>query len=99
MFALIIGLNSYSHVLNVKRAVAEANSFESFLINEVKVRKDRIINLHDAEATRKRIVGAFRALWECEAIQRDDTIVIFHAGHGCEMSPPKDWETSRQNKI
>ena len=100
MFALIIGIDAYSHVVpKLKGAVADADRFESFLINQLKLQKDRVITLRNTEATRESIVDAFRALWECEAIQRDDPIVIFYAGHGCEMSPPKDWETGGQETI
>lgn len=52
----------------------------------------QIRNLHDVEATRAAIIGAFYDLRNDSRIQNGDPILIYFAGHGGECDAPIDWE-------
>ena len=99
MFALIIGIDAYLHAPKLKGAVADADRLQSFLITQVGAKTDRIITLRNENATREAIVRAFHNLWECLSIQHEDPVLIFYAGHGCEMPRPKGWETGGNEMI
>jgi len=99
LFALIIGIDNYPHITKLKGAVADANRFQSFLQDQVKVENNRIINLRDDQATREKIEEAFCSLWEKECIKYDDPIVIYFAGHGCKIPRPPHWEAGGRNEI
>ncbi|KAG9123527.1 hypothetical protein FRC07_014827 [Ceratobasidium sp. 392] len=42
------------------------------------------------------IIRAFRNLRNDTRIEKDDAILIFYAGHGCEIKAPEVWETDSQ---
>jgi len=79
-------------------AVRDADEVQNFLISEVGVAKDRIVNLRNEEATREAMMSAIRNLAHDSAISGEDPILIFYAGHGGEAQPPHSgWNTSNPN--
>ncbi|KAF8584894.1 hypothetical protein K439DRAFT_1633170 [Ramaria rubella] len=90
-FALVIGIDDYESVNKLTGAVADADDVARFLLNHLDVPNDHITNLRDASATRKNIVQAFHNLQANPAIDRDDAIFIYFAGHGSETEAPAGW--------
>ncbi|KZP07420.1 hypothetical protein FIBSPDRAFT_922853 [Athelia psychrophila] len=92
LHALVIGINKYANVKQLKGCVADADAVEEFLRDDLKVPQDQIISLRDEEASRSAMVQAFRHLANHPKIQMDDPILIFFAGHGSELPAPPEWE-------
>lgn len=95
-FALIIGINLYRNIHGLKGAVTDADDMNIYLQNNLGVPEDQIVNLRDEEATRKNIINEFLNLQKNGDIQLNDAILIFYAGHGCELDPSPGWETGGQ---
>lgn len=70
--------------------VNDSNDFSSFLTN-LGVPKDHIKTLQNKEATRNAILEAFDThfIWN-GAIQRNDSIILYFAGHGGQQLAPPD---------
>ncbi|KAG6918442.1 hypothetical protein DXG01_014623 [Tephrocybe rancida] len=99
LFAVIIGINKYMDpaILDLRGAVNDANAVEAFLTSEVGVPKDRIVNLRDEEATRQEMLKALQNLAHNSAIDKQDPILIYYAGHGGEARLPVAQKTSDTN--
>ncbi|THV02695.1 hypothetical protein K435DRAFT_792310 [Dendrothele bispora CBS 962.96] len=95
LFALIIGINQYQDpdISDLQGAVADADAMEEFLISDVRVPTERIINLRNKEATREAMIRALEDIANNSAIGPEDPILIFYAGHGGELKAPQGWET------
>ena len=70
----------------------DAKDVEGFLKSIMGVPEDRILHLHNAEATREKIINAFKQLSMEDKILRNDPILIYYAGHGALLTPPENWE-------
>ncbi|QRV77162.1 ICE-like protease (caspase) p20 domain protein [Ceratobasidium sp. AG-Ba] len=92
LFALIIGVNEYSKVKPLRGATSDARSMTQYL-RELSIPSEQILELYDDEATRATIINRLRHLANDERIERDDPILIYFAGHGCEADAPPGWET------
>lgn len=93
LYALTIGINKYAiNKNNLLGCVNDADSVEEFLKNNLKVPDEQIISLRDEKATRAAIIKAFLQLRDDPRIKKDDSILIFYAGHGSEVAPPDGWE-------
>ncbi len=80
--------------MHLQGAVPDAQKFEKYLIDTLKVDKSNISTLLEGDATRKGIIDAFTKLAENEKIKKDDTILIYYAGHGSQALPP-EWMTKK----
>lgn len=92
LFALIIGINFYQHVPSLRGAVPDALAFKHYLRTHLSIQEQQITTLLDKEATRSKIIEAFKALKDDKRIKRGDAIVIFYAGHGSELAIPPGWK-------
>ncbi|KJA22663.1 hypothetical protein HYPSUDRAFT_645955 [Hypholoma sublateritium FD-334 SS-4] len=90
LFALLIGINTVDSTIfqRLRGAVSDAERFKFYLQNTLKVDESRIKLLLDKEATRCNIIEAFQNLAKNPDIKRDDSILIFYAGHGWRALPP-----------
>lgn len=77
-----------STILDLRGAVPDAENFEKYLLNTLRVDKDNISVLLDERATRKNIIDAFQDLANNKKIKKNDSIFIFYAGHGAQALPP-----------
>ncbi|KAG8706557.1 hypothetical protein FRC09_002354 [Ceratobasidium sp. 395] len=93
LYALVIGINSYPKLKPLTGAVADAAAMEDFLITDLKVPPDHIINLRNGQATRGGIIQAFRRLRDSPRIHKGDPILIYYAGHGGNGTAPAEWKT------
>ncbi|KAG6829593.1 hypothetical protein H0H87_010742 [Tephrocybe sp. NHM501043] len=102
LFALLIGIDHYIDpaIPDLCGAVHDADAVENFLTSFAGVPKDRIMNLRDEQATRNGIMSAMRSLANNNAINPEDPILIYYAGHGSEApSPIPRWTTSSANDM
>ncbi|KAG6843590.1 hypothetical protein H0H87_002783, partial [Tephrocybe sp. NHM501043] len=100
LFALIIAIDVFKDttIPQLTGATNDAKEVEDFLISQLSVPKDRILNLRNKEATRTEMLEAMKSLAENESIRPTDPILIYYAGHGAEARPPFDnWPTSSSN--
>ncbi|PBL03185.1 hypothetical protein ARMGADRAFT_978124 [Armillaria gallica] len=97
IFALVIGVNTYEgekyKEFQLTGAVRDADDFQRYLLDDLRVPNEHITNLRDKEATRTAIIQGFRALGSDERIVRDQAIIIIYfAGHGATADKPsKGW--------
>ncbi|KAG6371111.1 hypothetical protein JVT61DRAFT_10653 [Boletus reticuloceps] len=97
-FALIIGIDDYTHYQKLSGAVADAKEVQRHFEEDLSVPRDHIITLYDSEATRGAIIAALQKLQKDERIKKGDPIVIFYAGHGGTLTPPSQWRL-KKNQI
>ena len=90
-FALIIGINNYQRIRELRGAIADAEDVEMYITEKLGVSEGHIRKLYDSAATREAIIGGFRDLKEDFRIQKDDPILIYFAGHGSETKAPDGW--------
>ncbi len=82
----------------MKGAVADAESIEGYLVNDLGIPSSDIIKLVNQQATRARIIEEFERLSINSDIRSGDPILIFYAGHGGETKAPARW-TAEGDKI
>lgn len=99
ILALVIGVDTYfsAEFPDLKVAVSDANAFEAFLTNHLKVPRANITSLRNARATRDSIISAFRELRDNVSDPREAAIVIYFAGHGARVQKPAEWSTWETN--
>ncbi len=93
-FALVIGINKYESVpnKNLLGAVKDADNFKSYLLEDLGVAADNIINLRNEQATRSAIIERFRQLEaDPKIVPGKVAIIIYFAGHGALASKPATW--------
>ncbi|CAE6381252.1 unnamed protein product [Rhizoctonia solani] len=95
LHALIIGINDYPNLLELKGAVADANEFATFLESDLKVPADQIVNLRDGTATRQGIIDSIKRLQNDPRINRGDPILIYYAGHGGVRKATEQWKDEK----
>jgi hypothetical protein len=76
----IIGIDTYIHWPRLKTAVNDGNAVRDVLLSRYHFDKDHLIELYDEQATRKNIIGKLRYL--ANKVRKDDSLLIFYAGHG-----------------
>ncbi|CAE6445136.1 unnamed protein product [Rhizoctonia solani] len=92
LHALLIGIDTYKKVVNLTGASRDADSVEEFLLSDLSVPASQITNLRNEQATRSGIIAAFTELRRDSNIDYLDPVLIYYAGHGCEVDTPlMDW--------
>ena len=81
VYAVVIGINKYKNLSSLKYAVNDAREFYRYLVEVNQVPKDHIWLLLDEEATLEKLRTTLGTLLRKSA-GRDDTVIIFLAGHG-----------------
>lgn len=100
---MLIGINSYKTTHpdfpRLRGAVHDALEFKKYLNNRLNVPSNQIVLLTDEMATRSNIIRVLKGLVADERIVRDDPILLYYAGHGAEIKPPKYREHETGSKI
>ena len=78
-----------STIRNLFGAVPDAERFQAYLLDTLKIEKGNLSVLLDQNATRENIIRAFQDLANNKKIQKNDSIFIFYAGHGAQALPPR----------
>lgn len=93
-FALIIGIDEYQYgeYENLVAAVADAEQFEKYLLEELRTPREHIINLRNGQATRKAIIDGFKKLIsDSRIVPGMAAIIIYYSGHGAVTPKPDEW--------
>ncbi len=78
-WALIIGIDNYHHGLPLQTAVRDAMEVRDELVQRHGVRRERLIELFNEQATRQNIAYALFRL--SDEAKPDDVVLIYFAGH------------------
>ena len=93
MWAVVIGINNYPKIRQLKYAVNDARIIYSHLVNFNHIPAENVTLLLDQEATLTRLRSALGTHLKNKA-GKDDMVIIFFAGHGATekdvMSPDGD---------
>ena len=89
IWAVVIGINQYQSTRNLKYAVNDARAFKDYLKNYVGLPEERIYYLADRDATKSRIESLMGTTIKRKA-SKDDTVIIFYAGHGAVEPDPSN---------
>jgi len=82
-YAVVIGINTYDseHIPPLKYAIDDAQAIYEFLVNHAGFPQDNVILLLGKDATQRNIRSALGTFLARNAL-RNDTVIIFYAGHG-----------------
>ncbi|WP_417710009.1 caspase family protein [Roseibium aggregatum] len=80
LYGLVIGIDDYQHITDLKGAVNDAKDVAGTL---EKLEARKVILLTDADATRDKVFAAWRELTELAGA--GDTLVFHYAGHGARQ--------------
>ena len=89
IWAIVIGINQYQNTRNLKYAVNDARAFRDYLKAYVGVSDERIFYLANQDATKTRIESLLGTTIKRKA-SKDDTVIIFYAGHGAVEPDPSN---------
>jgi hypothetical protein len=89
IWAIVIGINEYQNTRNLKYAVNDARAFKDYLKDNVGIPDERIFYLANQDATKSRIESLLGTTIKRKA-SRDDTVIIFYAGHGAVEPDPSN---------
>jgi len=99
LWALLIGIDEYLHVTNLRGCVNDVEAMRVFLTDQLGVPEDHIRILANQEATRANILQAFQELLiDNPAIQRGDQVLLHYSGHGSRMPDPLGVEPDGLNE-
>ena len=93
IWAVVIGINTYPHIRQLKYAVNDARLFYEYLVKYSHIPQENVTLLSDHEATLTKIRSTLGTRLKSIA-GKDDMVIIFFAGHGATekdvMSPDGD---------
>ncbi len=93
VWAVVIGINDYPHVRQLKYAVNDARAFYDLLVKTNRIPPENVFLLVDDQAGLKQIRSTLGTRIKNTA-GRDDMVIIYFAGHGATerdmMSPDGD---------
>ena len=89
IWAAVIGINNYRHVRKLDYARNDASAFADYLRTNLDIEADHLFELYDGHATKRNIQSLLGTQIRSKA-GREDTVLIFFAGHGA----PEESETS-----
>ena len=100
VFALVVGIDNYKsgNIWNLHSSVEDAKHIRRWLIDGLNAPKDQIRVLLDNQATKQKIEDSFMEhLVNNPAIEKNDAIIIYFAGHGSSLVAPRDWFQEADN--
>lgn len=77
---LVIGIDNYLSWPPLRTAVNDARSLRDLLLERYHFDREHLIELYDADATRKNILSSFVRL--AKTLKPEDSLLIYYAGHG-----------------
>ncbi|KIM38585.1 hypothetical protein M413DRAFT_45481, partial [Hebeloma cylindrosporum] len=96
LFAVVCGINEYEsqEFSTLRSAVQDAAAVVDLLVSNYRVPRDQIVSLINESASRSGIISALDELSTDPRIRPGDPILFYFAGHGSQIDPPEDWESS-----
>jgi len=81
-WAVIIGIDEYQKWPKLQYAARDADAMRQLLLEKFQIPESHVFTLKNQEATRAAILGVLNAKLDPQALQRDDRVFVFFAGHG-----------------
>jgi len=81
VWALVVGINEYQNVRNLKYAVNDAQAFYNLLVKQNQIPQENVIILIDQQASLRNLRRALGTQLKKRA-GKEDMVIIFFAGHG-----------------
>lgn len=81
-WALVVGIDDYAKWPKLQYAVRDAEAVKAMLVDRLGFDKDHVFLLRNQEATRAGILSVLDGKLSSSAVQRDDRVFVFFAGHG-----------------
>jgi len=79
-WAVVIGVDEYAKWPRLQYATRDADAVRQILLEKFGFAPDHVLSLKNQEATRSNILAYFNS--KLSALQRDDRVFVFFAGHG-----------------
>ncbi|KAF8187326.1 hypothetical protein K438DRAFT_1464260, partial [Mycena galopus ATCC 62051] len=80
---------------NLRGCVNDALTVRSFLTNRFHIPEPQVAFIANADATRETIVQKFQKhLIYNPSVEKDDTIIVYYAGHGSRTVAPDSWPST-----
>lgn len=99
MWALLIGIDEYSDVRDLRGCVNDVEAVRIFLVNQLSVPEEQIRVLTNQEAKRANILQAFQEfLIDNAAIGQGDQLLFHYSGHGSRMRDTSGLEPDGYNE-
>lgn len=89
IWAIVIGINQYQNTRNLKYAVNDAKDFKDYLREYIGIPDEKIFFYTDKKATKDNIERMLGTHIKRKAA-KDDTVIIFYAGHGAVETDPSN---------
>ena len=89
VWAAVIGINGYPNARPLKYAVNDALAFKHYLKNNIGLPEDHIFYLTEHDATKDNILSLLGTKLKRKT-SREDTVIIFYAGHGAVETDPSN---------
>ena len=89
IWAAVIGINHYQNTRNLKYSVNDAKAFKKYLESYLDIPDRNIFFLIDQQATRNNIQSLLGTKLK-RKVAKDDTVIIFYAGHGAVETDPSN---------
>jgi len=93
IWAVVVGINSYPKVPQLKYAIEDAKAFQRYLVEQNKIPAENVTLLLNEEATLARLRSILGTQLKNKA-GKEDMVILFFAGHGATekdvMSPDGD---------
>jgi len=89
IWAAVIGINHYQNIRDLKYAVNDARAFKNYLKQHIGIPDENMFSLIDQGATKLNIESLLGTKIKRKA-GKDDTVIIFYAGHGAAETDPLD---------
>jgi hypothetical protein len=81
IWALVVGINEYQNIRNLKYAVNDARAFYDLLVNQNQIPQENVILLTNQQANLRNLRRAMGTQLKKRA-GKEDMVIIFFAGHG-----------------
>ncbi|KAJ7264855.1 caspase domain-containing protein [Mycena haematopus] len=97
VFAFIIGIDQYlsNDIPNLQGCVNDAQTVKTYLANRFHIPEAQAVFLANEDATRENILETFEShLIDNSSVEKDDTIIIYYAGHGSQAKAPDSWPST-----
>ena len=101
LFALLIGINEYTHIRNLSSCAIDVQRVSGFLsafsANDFAYHEKILLS---KAATKRDIVEAFQAHLIAQPVQAGDVLLFYFSGHGAEQQAhPAFWKTDTNQRL
>jgi pimeloyl-ACP methyl ester carboxylesterase len=99
MWALLVGIDEYINVSDLRGCVNDVEALRTFLLNQLNVPEEQIHILTNKKANRANILKTFQEFFiNNPAIKKGDQLLFHYSGHGSRMQDSSGLEADGYNE-